>query len=103
MRRDARMVDRSQVSIRLGGLWLDVRRSVAYRERSMYGGVVFYLSLLDDEIDDRFERFLAPQGVTLSKDATAKFGGIEAAAPQLELTDAVVFQGRAGKIVLVRG
>jgi asparagine synthetase B (glutamine-hydrolysing) len=93
------MRDGSPTSIRLAGMCLDIRPSVAFRERAVGDGVVFYLSLLDDEIDDRFERFLA------SPDAATNTGlaGVERAAQVTELTDAAVFHRRGGKVVVVRG
>ncbi len=97
------MPDHLPNKLHLGGLFLDIRRSVSFREWSLVEGVLFYLSLFEDEIDDRFERFLAPPGLASGMSATTGFVGVEAASPMLELTDAVVFHGRAGNIVVLRG
>lgn len=93
-RGQARCGQRSTVTIGLGGSQLDVRSGVACRERRIKCGTVFYLSLLDDEIDDRLDRFLA---------APALLEGFEAAAPSLELTDVAVLSGHAGDVLVVRG
>lgn len=93
-RAQPRGVERSAVTIGLDGSRLDVRPSVACREARVADGTLFYLSLLDDEIDDRVDRFL---------EETALKGGFEATAPHLELTDAVVFSGGKRNIVVVRG
>ena len=90
-------------NIRLDGLVLDIRRAVAFRERTTDEGVLFYLSLFEDEIDDRLERFLASPGIASGTAATVGFAGVEASAPWLELTDAIVLRGRAERIVVVRG
>lgn len=55
------MADISCSTIRIQKMILDIRSSVAFRERRVGKGVVFYLSLVDDEIDDRVGRFLDPE------------------------------------------
>jgi asparagine synthetase B (glutamine-hydrolysing) len=86
-------------TLRYGRLRLDLRPSVAVRERSLRDGVALYLSLLDDEIDDRFNRFMSGPGV----ESSAKRDGVVAAAAALELTDAVVIAGHDGEVVALRG
>lgn len=81
---------------------LTIRRSVAFRERSLEDGVVFYLCLFDDEIDDRFNWLLAPRGGPHGA-ALVNCTSIETAAPFLELTDAIIICGREGKVVVMRG
>jgi asparagine synthetase B (glutamine-hydrolysing) len=89
------------ISIRLGGLRLDVRRAVALHDLTLADGTAFYLSLYEGEIEARLERCL---------DAHRRGGGafecvadVAAAAAQLEPTDAIVAHARDGRIVIARG
>jgi asparagine synthetase B (glutamine-hydrolysing) len=79
----------------LRDLSLRIRPGVATRERPIASGVLFYLSLFDDEIDDRLGRFLealAANSETVSQAAT-----------YLELTDAIVVQTRSQVTAVIRG
>lgn len=79
-------------SLRVGVVHIGIRPSVAVRERSVDGVMALYLSLYDDEIDERSSRFWS---VDLS-------GEFEAAAARLELTDAVLIV-RDDEVVVLRG
>lgn len=85
-------MSRTIARITTQGLVLDVRSSVAVREQSMPAGVLLYLSLLDDEVEDRCMRFHGAIG-----------SGQEPTLAHLELTDAVLWQRRDGDITVLRG
>jgi asparagine synthetase B (glutamine-hydrolysing) len=76
-------------------LSLQIRPGVAVRERPTASGVLFYLSLFEDEIDDRIDRFVS--AIRTHADALAQ------TASSLELTDAVVFQTDSATTTIVRG
>ncbi|MGE0807062.1 MAG: asparagine synthase-related protein [Burkholderiaceae bacterium] len=69
---------------------IGLRPSVAVREHSIAGALVLYLSLYDDEIDERWSRF------------GSGGGDLEAAAGRLELTDAALIV-RGDEVVAMRG
>ncbi|HEY5374117.1 MAG TPA: asparagine synthase-related protein [Polyangiaceae bacterium] len=92
------MTQGDQRTIELGTARLVVRRCLALRERAAAGGICVYLSLLDDEIDDRWERFLSRCG-----DATPSAQGWAANAPELEPTDGVVLLDGSGGVTVLRG
>jgi asparagine synthetase B (glutamine-hydrolysing) len=92
----------TSAEIRMHALLLEIRRSIAFREKATQDGALFYLSLLDDEIDDRFERLLALRVARplllvapLPHEATA-------AAAELELTDAFVLCSPE-QVIVARG
>ena len=72
---------------------LEIRAAVAYREMSLADSVVVYLSLYDDEIDARAERFF--EAVRLQPP--------ESAACRLELTDAACGFAANGELWVARG
>ena len=90
-------------NLSLDGLRLTIRPSVAVRNQTTYEGVLFYLSLLDDEIDDRFETFLALRDIASRRAAVTVFDKPTNAASELELTDALVFHGYNGTTSVIRG
>lgn len=87
----------------LDGLSVDIRRSVAVRERVMHGLSLLYLSLFDDEIDARFERFLEQANRAAEQGCALREDDIRSAAPQVELTDVLIVHGLRGGCVVVRG
>jgi hypothetical protein len=77
-----------------GSLWLSVRRGVSVREFPVGSAVLFYLSLFDDEIDQRAGRLIAGLG-----DAPPD----ELDPTRVELTDAVIIRSRSGRLTVIRG
>ena len=78
--------------LHVGAVHLRIRPSVAVRECSVDGGMALYLSLYDDEIDERCSRFWFG----------GRSGDLEAAAVWLELTDAALMV-RDDEVVAIRG
>ncbi len=87
----------------LDGLVVDIRRSVAVRERVMDGLSLVYLSLFDDEIDARFDRVLEHADRAREQRRTSGCDGIRSAAPHVELTDVLIVNGPRGECAVVRG
>lgn len=85
-------------TIRLGRHRLDLRPAVAMREQPAACGAVIYLSLLDDEIDERVDRFMACCAQSRGSAAPDRD-----AAAHLELTDAVIVHSADDTIVVMRG
>jgi hypothetical protein len=96
------MAGKLPTSLRLPGLQLDVRNGVTLCEREIAGSAIFYLTLLDDEIDDRFERFLIAGGLSSASVTAAVDVVISSAAPELELTDAIICSIK-GNTTILRG
>jgi hypothetical protein len=88
-----------QTTVRLPGLSLAIRPAVAFRERSLPGATLFYLSLYDNEIDERFEQFRRAHPFASGPAAPA----LSAAGGYLELTDAVIVHGPRHITALLRG
>jgi asparagine synthetase B (glutamine-hydrolysing) len=81
------------IRVPIGAADLLVRPAVAFRERPLAGGVSCYLSLYDEEIDERAAALWAAWDP----------GRPGSARMPLELTDAVVYADRDGGIVVGRG
>ena len=84
------------LSIGAGRIQLFVRPAVATRLTSIGDATLAYLSLFDDEIDARFEAFLAAAGMPRSE------SDLVSAALSLEPTDAVILAA-GGEILIARG
>lgn len=87
----------------LDGLSVDVRRSVAIRERVMDGLSLLYLSLFDDEIEARFENLLQRAGLDGAQRRTLGDDDIRRAASHVELTDVLFVHRLRGDCAVVRG
>jgi asparagine synthetase B (glutamine-hydrolysing) len=89
----------SQVaSCQIGPLQLDLRKAVAWRKISGQGHRLCYLSLFDDEIEDRLADFLSSfQNVPLTG------RDIALAACQMEPTDAAIVVTSGDEIFIARG
>lgn len=87
----------------LGGLRVDVRRSVAVRESVVHGLSLTYLSLFDDEIDARFARLLEHADRAAEQRRTPRDDDIRSAAPHVELTDVLIVNGLRDGCAVVRG
>jgi len=86
----------------LDGLRLCIRGSIGVREHSLANGVMFYLSLLEDEIDRRYQTFLARPEVTFDRIGRVETQDLQTAASWLELTDALIVWCH-DTVVVVRG
>ncbi len=81
---------------------LDIRNCVSLREHCLKDGVMFYLSLLNDEIDGRFFNFLN-ESEALQRSNIISTQNIIADAQCLELTDIIVLNARTKKTTVIRG
>lgn len=89
-------------NVQIQSFSLKVRASVALRERAIGHGVWFYLSLFDDEIDERFDNFLSQPGYP-SKSSTKTIPEPWAFAAGLELTDVAIFFDPGANCIVLRG
>lgn len=92
----------SDARLRLSGLLLDIRESIGFIEHSLDDGVMFYLSLHDDEISDRFNAFNSRAGIAFAGRRKASMSDLLGIAGFLELSDAVVLRGDSGNIAVMR-
>lgn len=77
----------------LRGIEVSVRPAIRVRERTCRDGVALYLSLYEDELEDRAEAFWAAEALEYEGPSWS----------ELELTDAVLHVANSGSVTAARG
>lgn len=94
------MTSLSYSKIMDGNVSILIRSGVSLREHVVTKGAIYYLSIFDDEIDDRMQRFL---GRLLDFKSISGIESLQELGADMELSDAVIFRQLGDRVIVLKG